>query len=360
MQAKLLETRTLIADGMHNAFTDLCFWQDHYYLAFRKAQWHNIRPGGNILIYRTPHFMGPLLESTWTLCAEIDTGGDDRDPKFVTTENRIAVVFGTYYSRWGDEERSIPNARFDLISHIAFSHNGTAWGLPIQVYRPDYWFWSVKQAVENPEWYWAVAYHFAAPFYGEREIPDAQTIHLLGSEDLVRWYTFDAIFHDKYYQDISEPILLADYTRKTMRCMFRTEETAMMSHPFQSKEPITWRALNHVIHSPAAVLVGDTWILAGRSETIKVQSIAKYDKKDKLYNPKNKYEHATDLWMLGADCVQHILRLPSGGDCAYPGMVYDDLRNELIVSYYSQHERLPLQRGMPFPADIYLARIGLE
>ena len=44
-----------------------------------------------------------------------------------------------------------------------------------------------------------------------------------------------------------------------------------------------------------------------------------------------------------------ILRLPSGGDCGYPGMVLH--RRQLWLSYYSSHEGR---------ARIYLARIGLR
>ena len=46
------------------------------------------------------------------------------------------------------------------------------------------------------------------------------------------------------------------------------------------------------------------------------------------------------------DSYEPVLRLPSGGDCSYPGMVvYDGL---LWMSYYSSHEG---------KTSIYLARI---
>ena len=46
------------------------------------------------------------------------------------------------------------------------------------------------------------------------------------------------------------------------------------------------------------------------------------------------------------DSYEPVLRLPSGGDCSYPGMVEHD--GLLWMSYYSSHEG---------KTSIYLARI---
>jgi hypothetical protein len=57
---------------------------------------------------------------------------------------------------------------------------------------------------------------------------------------------------------------------------------------------------------------------------------------------------ATVLARMTRDRYEPVLRLPSGGDCSYPGMAWhDDL---LWMSYYSSHEG---------KACIYLARIRL-
>jgi hypothetical protein len=47
--------------------------------------------------------------------------------------------------------------------------------------------------------------------------------------------------------------------------------------------------------------------------------------------------------------LAELLKLPSGGDCSYPGLVF--YRNELWVSYYSSHEG---------KTAIYLARVALN
>jgi hypothetical protein len=47
--------------------------------------------------------------------------------------------------------------------------------------------------------------------------------------------------------------------------------------------------------------------------------------------------------------IEPILRLPSGGDTSYPGLVWHD--NLLWVSYYSSHEG---------KTNIYLAKVHVE
>jgi hypothetical protein len=47
--------------------------------------------------------------------------------------------------------------------------------------------------------------------------------------------------------------------------------------------------------------------------------------------------------------LKELLKLPSGGDCSYPGLVVH--QNELWISYYSSHEG---------KTSIYLARVALD
>jgi hypothetical protein len=59
--------------------------------------------------------------------------------------------------------------------------------------------------------------------------------------------------------------------------------------------------------------------------------------------------------------VTHLLTVPSAGDCSYPGLAIGP-DGKAVMSYYSQHERLPLPEGMPVPADIFMAhfRVPLD
>ena len=59
-------------------------------------------------------------------------------------------------------------------------------------------------------------------------------------------------------------------------------------------------------------------------------------------------EARTFVGRMDVKSVEPQLILPSGGDCSYPGMVWQD--GVLLVSYYSSHEG---------NTDIYLAKIRL-
>ncbi len=41
---ELVSLQRVVADGYHNAFTDLTHWQGHYYLGYRHAQTHAVDP----------------------------------------------------------------------------------------------------------------------------------------------------------------------------------------------------------------------------------------------------------------------------------------------------------------------------
>jgi hypothetical protein len=65
--------------------------------------------------------------------------------------------------------------------------------------------------------------------------------------------------------------------------------------------------------------------------------------------------HHTSVWALTDDRPEHLLTVPSAGDCSYCGLAHGPA-GEVLMSYYSQHERLPLPDGQPTPDDIFLAR----
>ena len=358
--AELLECQRLFQDGYHLAFTDLAFWNDYYYLAFRKGQWHNIEPFGSIIICRC--HQDNLLQKKWEFCTEFVMDGDARDPKFFPVQYKgknigLGLVFGVYYVRWSDK-KSIANAKYDLLSHIAHTRNGTAWSPPVQVYRPNYWLWSIRPHPDPlKDMFFAAAYHFSAPTYGENELAAYHTIHFLHSNSMVNWYGGETIYADAEKYDISEPVLLIE--KDLLRCLVRTEDGVMLG-TLPKKGIWQWEELGCVIHSPAVLQIKDKWLIAGRSEMIE-DSLDKDKRYDKLakYKIQKYVKYHTDLWALEGNRVRHLLQLPSSGDCAYPGLVYDEKREELLVSYYSQHERDPLPRGLPRPADIFLARVKL-
>ena len=337
--AQLPSVECLFGDGYHNAFTDLRYWKGDYYLCFRTAQTHAVATPGEVVIYRSSDL------TKWTLCVRFDTGGDDRDPKLIDAGERLGVVFGTWFPRWGTEGSSVRNLEYDLISHIALSRDGTCWSTPRQIYGVNYWLWRVLPVEEG---FYCAAYHF-----GRRDDRQMRTVHLLFSEDLLDWRLKGLM---RSGGGSGEPVLFQSAPGE-LRCVLRALEPGHHSWIGRSRRPYDeweWEDLGVMIHAPVMLEMEGRWIVAGRSQEtdLPAGSFEHYGE-----HPTSA-EHHTSVWEIKKGRVVHLLTLPSGGDCSYAGLAHGE-DGELLMSYYSQHERLPLPSDPPTPADIFLARFRL-
>ena len=236
--AELLRVDPLFADGYHNAFTDLMFWRGHTYLSFRTAQGHGMTPAGDVVVYRSAD-----LED-WEPCARFDTGGDDRDPKLIDAGDRPGVVFGTWFPRWGDGTRSVPNEPYNMVSHVAVSRDGTCWSAPQQVYGVNYWLWRILPVDEG---FCCAAYHF-----GRRDDRDMRTVHLLFSEDLFTWHLQCLM---RSGGGCGEPVLYRPGPGR-LNCIIRALEPGNHSWIGQSRAPYTeweWADPGVMIHAPVVL-----------------------------------------------------------------------------------------------------------
>lgn len=325
---QLLSVQRIVGDGYHNAFTDLIRWRSHYYLAFRQAESHGFPPNGVVIVMRS----GDL--ATWETCGRISTGGDDRDPKFVDTGDRLAVVFGTWYRRWAD--RSIPNTPNDLVSHVVFSRDGTCWSAPRQMYGVNYWLWRVLPTTDG---YLCAAYHFAV-----RSDRLMRSVHLLRSEDLLDWHLVSFM---REGGGPGEPVLYQPEP-ESLHCVLRSVEPDNHSWLGQSQPPYTswtWTELGAMIHAPVVLDIDGRWIVAGRSQPRDLPPEV----------AQGKTGARTSVWTIDGNQARHELTVPSAGDCSYCGFAHGP-EGDVLMSYYSQHERLPLPDGQPTPADVFLAR----
>lgn len=329
--ASLIDLHTVYADGYHNAFTDLLFWRGQYYLCFRTAQTHQIAPHGDVLILRSTDL------GDWEQCAGFDTGGDDRDPKLIDCGDELAVTFGSWFPRWGDGSRSVPNTVHDMVSHVSVSRDGRCWSAPRQMYGVNYWLWRVLPAEGR---YYCAAYHF--PLRADR---DRRSVHLLRSNDLLEW---EPICQMRLGGGCGEPVLYQP-EKGALHCVIRSREPDNHSWLGRSRAPYLewdWVDLGVMIHAPVVLSVADRWIVAGRSQP--------KDLPDGICAPDS--GHHTSVWEIAGDAAEHLLTVPSAGDCSYCGLA-NSPRGDILMSYYSQHERLPLPDSPPTPADVFLATV---
>lgn len=332
--AEIMDVTRVVSDGYHNAFTDLIHWQGAYYLAFRKAEHHGISPPGDVVILRSRDL------SSWTPCALISSGADDRDPKLIDGGDVLGVVFGSWFPRWG--QGSIANAPHDLISQVCVSRDGLAWSSPRQVYGVNYWLWRILAS--RNDGFFCAAYHF--PVRGNRI---ERSVHLLRGDDLFEWHLEGLM---RAGDGPGEPVLWQP-EKDTLHCVIRRGAEDQHSWFGRSREPYhdwEWHDMGVMIHAPVVIEANGQWLVAGRSRpadlpagTVALDSGAH-----------------TSIWRLISDDgqVDHVATAPSGGDCSYCGFA-KSANGDILMSYYSQHEWLPLDGRQPTPADVFIARVRL-
>ena len=337
----------IVANSYHNAFTSLLRWRGDYYLAYREAHSHTTTPPGRIIVLRSPD--GVL----WHAIATIATGGDDRDPRLFATADALGMVFGTYYPAWAPST-TMATATHHLQSHIVLSPDGEHWGVPCQVYRPNYWLWSIMISSQDDGTYYAAAYHFGGYKYA------THSIHLLASEDLVVWREIAVL--GKGWQ-LAEPVLFAG-EHGLLSCLIRQDEeapylaTATPPYSRQTNWTLT-QCDGHEWHPSAVLRWDDGWLVAARQVT-RPSRKGKTAGVDTVVKGSSRWQ--TVLLACQGTVLTPLVMLPSGGDCAYAGLAWTDDPDVVLVSYYSQHERrepTPMSL-LPDAADIYVARVRVR
>lgn len=303
---QLIEVRKIWDGAPHNAFTDLEFYRGEWFCVFREASTH-MSADGRLRIIRS------WDGRAWTTAALIeDPRGDLRDAKLAINERgELTLVGAVAYQPPGAHRHQ---------SLVWFSRNGRDWSKARDVADPDYWLWRVT-------------------FTKGLGLGIGYTTNLPAPERSVRLYaTRDAGRTFTTFVDKLEP---REYPNESA-IRFRRDGTAVCllrrdpGNGFVgiARAPYTewkWRELDRRIGGPNMIEMPDgRWLAAVRLHEGKVTQ--------------------TGLAWVDPEqgTVKEFLRLPSGGDNSYAGLVIR--KGELWVSYYSSHEG---------KTSIYLARLKL-
>ena len=133
---KLLQINTVVRDGFHNMLTDLAYWKDYYWLAYRRVSGHYAHDGG-IVILRSVDL------KRWHEVTYIKTIGCDWSPRFCVTKDRLFIYFFTGYPnivglRTKDGRLlSRPKIFPDHHSHVSFTDDGIHWSQPTPAVTKD-------------------------------------------------------------------------------------------------------------------------------------------------------------------------------------------------------------------------------
>jgi hypothetical protein len=302
-----------IWDGAaHNAFTDLIWFQDRWYCVFREGDAHG-KGAGVIRILMSKD------GARWASAAVLAKDGVDyRDPHVCVTPDGRLMLNG------GAAEPHTRDPLKDHYSFVSFSKDGKTWTRPERVLDSWQWLWRVT-------WHKGTAYGVA--YIWDPKVGGAQSYRtaLFSSKDGVKYEKVTELGQKL----ASEATLRFD--GEVLYCLQRRDGyrsiTALLG---TSKPPYTtweWKDLGIYLGGPDMLEdpAGNWWVGA------------------RIYYPPKGPRTVLSRLDVAKGKLTEAIRLPSGGDTSYPGMVWHD--GQLWVSYYSSHEG---------KTSIYLARLRVK
>jgi hypothetical protein len=290
-EPRLIEVRRIWDEAPHNAFTDLLRHDDRWYCVFREGKGH-VSPDGAIRVITSKD------AHKWTTAARIESKTWDlRDPKITPAPD------GTFMLTAAGARRKPDKAMHQ--SMVWYSKDAADWGDPIEVGDVNFWLWRTT-------WHKNVAYGVGYDTAG------GKAIRLYHSKDGKKFETLVDRLFDK--GEPNESSLLFGDDDEAL-CLVRRDgkpNSAMLGSAMPPYTTWRWKDLGVQLGGPQLVRLSDGRIVAaGRRYDGSVRTALHW------LDPK-------------AGKLTEFLKLPSGGDTSYPGLVWHD--GKLYVSYYSSHE----------------------
>lgn len=312
-------------EGTHNAFTDLIRFKKRFYCSFREGEGHvgTQTSSGKVRILSSKDAV------VWESVAVIELPGIDlRDPKLsVTPDNKIMVIMaGATFDATNFLERLFPVVSFSNTS-------GTSFSAPENVV--------LDPAIQpRSDWAWRVTWHNGTGYTLNYQLKENQRDRSRLPKDAWLLYlmkTTDGKYFEKVSQleveDLPNEATVRFDENNTAYALVRKEAGDRMGVLAKATSPYTsWQyaPLNYRLGGPNFI----------------------FFEKDKLIVGSRLYEPSAHTAILLTDLngkALKTIRLPSGGDNSYPGLLI--YKKKLWVSYYSGHEG---------KTQIYLAKIPLS
>jgi hypothetical protein len=331
---------TVVRDGFHNAFTDLQYWQNTYWVSYRKGSDHATADGAAILA-------SSVDRQRFQEVGRIKLPGDVRDPKMVPmSEEQMAVIFPVWIG--GHQKRH-------LQQYVAFTRDGVNFDAPIPLFPPNHWLWRVVKAQDR---YYGARYRFP-----KIKSEGAYVTELVVSDDMINWRTVSRIGDDAMQLGETGMHFMPDGELWTVTRRNNDPGTAILaiaSPPYTQWEI---KDLGRRIASPVIMEHNGSLHVAGRRSRQMDGDIAPAH-----LGP------GVGIWKLDRAGLTPILFMPASGDCAYPGFIKDP-EGRICFTYYSQHAYTdgvlepqyalePQPEGKTgrvlVPADVYFAELILD
>ena len=314
--ARTIDVRKIWDVAPHNAFTDLIRWKNEFYCAFREGRGHASTDGRIRLLVSDD---GTAWQSTASVSMD---GFDLRDADLSATPDGRLMLLGGVAPREKDGT-SAPTGTF-----VCFSEDGRTWTTPQIVVQPGRWLWRAT-------WHAGRAYGFTYP------AGDGQGIDLLVSSDGIDW-----TIHAENLVTADAPTevqVCFDATNRAYALVRRDRGTALLGKSSGDFREWRWYDLDRSLVWGKPYHGGTEFRSFGGPnliETLPGHWIGGGRMRD------GGPHMALTYVDVEAGSMARLARLPSGGDCSYPGLAWHD--DTLYVSYYASHEG---------KTSIYLARL---
>jgi len=314
----------------HNAFTDLIRWNGRFYCTFREGERHVFGEDGKIRIIRSKD------GNTWDSVALIEQDGVDlRDPKLsITPDGRLMILMGG-----SDYDGTVLKGRLSRVAFLNSGEKNLTTSSPVVI---------DKSIATKNDWLWRVVWHDGVgygvlyqPFYP----PDSKKRGAIRSLDGHPWQlhlvkTTDGVHYDglKSFHLAGKPGEATPLFLTDGRMMIVVRNDQSMDLGFSSA-PYTdwqWKKKELWLGGPDLIQLPDETIVLGTRA---------YEEDEQ---GKDIRHTVVGTLSLDGEFGERV-RLPSGSDTSYPGMVL--YQGQLWVTYYSNHEKR---------ASIYLAKIPLS
>ncbi len=324
---EVLEVRRVFDDENHNAFTDLCRFQGHIYLAFRSCpDGHGISPNSSIVVLRSPD------GKEWKPVFRFSVPDRDvRDPHFLVFHNTLFVYTGTWLA---DPSHPVQHDLNDHLGYAAWSTDGADWAGP-RLLEGTYGHYIWRAAAHDRRAFLCGRRKrdFAHRVRGESDAPILQSV-MLESDDGLIWRT-RAFFTEQRGDETAflfEPggevlaLVRGPHPLPAQICRARP--------PYRE-----WRrvSLDRNVGGPLLVKWGGHYLVGGRKTIEPARPV-------------------TTLYWLTGDTLREVCELPSAGDNSYPGFV-ETGTDTALLSYYSTHS--PRHSGAAGTA-VFLAELRLQ
>lgn len=306
---ELVSAKKIWDQAPHNAFTDLIRFNDRWFCVFREGTKH-VSPDGAMRVITSKD------GDNWESAALITSPTSDlRDAKIVVAPNGQLMLSGA-------------EALHDKTEHthkslVWFSKDGYEWSEATHIGDPDFWLW-------RSTWHKGSAYNIG---YATRRAGNLG-VRLYKSQDGKHFETLVERLSVEYFPNESSMVFTKD---DTCYCLLRRDprdgspSSGMLGI---AKPPYTnweWKDLGTRTGGPHMIQIPTGQLIA---------AVRLYDKPVR-----------TSVCVVDpvAGSITEKLKLPSGGDTSYAGLVWHE--DQLWVSYYSSHEG---------KTQIYLARVKIS